>query len=604
MEGFAHSLVAKHGVLPPEIEKWLTHTGNGQYITELCSNPSLGDEAWFELASKKLTVDQAVALVEGGMPEGGLEAILTGEKRKTVLTAACRLRMDFEQLTSVVDLVGGASGPHLLDLYKQLAWWRAEGKDVNDHIVSIWSEMPAKEKLTTICDELVDSYGSALCDDEIVDFLCVIDDAWGKAKGFYRRSQSIKFIVGHKPELMERFVTAGMSSGSVATAVAGSRHLTDLELQARLIGIDPQTGSLLEEGALRVSSWTLMALVNNPVCHGLVSGAVKKLCSEASEDFGLAGRHAAQVRDACRVRKADDVKAATVTEPFEAVSNLGTLNWLVKRCTSYESPYQGSKSQPPRHHDLAALALNPNLGEYQGEGDNYVSKFQVRKALTAIRKDLGSPTSELARVVGQVAWAKAHLALNERVEGSEMTSDVAGFDHASAAGLWPLTWFRTKDTGADWPEHCRSRGFDEPTDETWQAELEAVAAGTASYHSDPVWLLPAGHVHAWPKVPVPVRESSDEVSEQVLAEAHQYGASTKVASVRFTSSDAGLSAGLSTRAQLVVAYVMAELAPVLGDDVVKWEAALAVFNQMGDDPDRSIEDLVRTVKRLNAAAQS
>ncbi|MCP3696563.1 MAG: hypothetical protein GY917_30490, partial [Planctomycetaceae bacterium] len=224
---------------------------------------------------------------------------------------------------------------------------------------------------------------------------------------------------------------------------------------------------------------------------------------------------------------------------------------------------------------LAALALNPNLAD--------------RFDLNAIRGDLGRPTSAVAQSIGQVAWAKAHLALNERVAAGE--SGHTGFEQAAQSEyLCPENWFHSD---ADWS----TRGTQPMDEATWISTLEAVAAGQDSYAKVADWLLPVDVNYAWPQVAVEARVRPELGSlDYHAADASEDGSVVAVRFLRFN--------GQGLRVQQAVGYFISTLFPVIGDDPVKWESALAILDQLADDSDRSVKDAVQTVKRLNAASQA
>ncbi|MCP4792087.1 MAG: hypothetical protein GY882_01930 [Actinomycetia bacterium] len=558
-----HQHLAASGDLPRTVEAWMVKRDDGVAVDALCQNPCLSEETWFELVTAKPTVDGMYRLLETPMPVGGLEAILTSEKRVKVLEhlAARSLTID-QALLFAEKTVARKGGSFRVALVEQLAALRADADnedrvdEINEAVRSLWERMTALQKLVTIHSELADPKGPALSDEMVLGFLKDTDAEFEGVRKFADRNRLIKNILGLRPDWVSALVM--FHQEALETALAGCVSLTELADQAELLGIDAKTGEPVEAtGVFRLGEFGMLALVSNPSCHPEVLKSVK------SYKFA-----SWRVQDACGRRKGS---RGPVLVPWDEITDPETLSWLVTRASS--STYY-DKYRPPRAADLMQLVTNPHL-----------SDDQLRAIGSELSLALAVQGFESLKALGPVRWAKVHLTIAERLAGP-VRDGAVDVDRGTLSAVYNPFSVANQITAI--PVNGVS-GVTAALEGMMEGEMPERIHG--QYHWCPFRAgsgLRLKEVDfADPTITEPSDVAQFDGSYHILAANLLYG----------FDSVAG-----ATNSSRVWRWFAQELVDLLGDDLVYWDMAIGVASEYAADHDRTFIDVIKVVKRLRAAS--
>lgn len=180
---------------------------------------------------------------------------------------------------------------------------------------------------------------------------------WEPEKVSYKeRSSGLKRLLARRPTLMAAAAVADQHD-AVLTAAAGSRHLTRLEWQLAVAGITPGDSPRPPEW-LGERKFTMLALVNNPVC-------LAEVLAEVERQLVGGDYHMLDVVRSIRFRAS--MSRHTVTQPYNEISDPEILKWLVHRAQPFQDGETG-KVRPGQPYDLPVLAANPHLAPEHVEG--------------------------------------------------------------------------------------------------------------------------------------------------------------------------------------------------------------------------------------------
>ena len=336
--------------LPDVGEVHLVLAKEPEFGPALAQNKRLSHAGWADLWPKqRKSLDSAVSLVSRSLNEEQRRLVLAKERRAKVLTSY----IQYNQPTSKedVDAILGASTAQqvlsdLLAVVEKMT--TPEAADLHDYIGRQLTGIAALCWAATTAPDRVS-------DAEVLTILDTMSEWWGKSKAFGRRAAALRQLFDTRPSLIDPAVHDGADE-SVLTAISGCRHLASPEVQARLIGLDPETHELV--GPLKGSKYGLLALANNPRTQQFVLTALVKHSIE-----GDVGESVSRRRGAGR---------PTVETAFEDVEDQMILAWLIKRSAPFWSSYTNETS-PGKPFEVAALAANTHLADEQA--------LQVAKAL-------------------------------------------------------------------------------------------------------------------------------------------------------------------------------------------------------------------------------
>ena len=304
----------------------------------LCLNPTLSEELWLSLWStcaKNLTSAQSLA--GRSLTSAQRDAVLTKERRSRVLCAMMlHNELTTDEATRVLSLC--SSDDVASALFAQ------DNLDAEFQAL-LGPKLPAADRLEWYANQ----DAASLSNTELTNALISLPEWWGTTRSLQKRSTSLKRIFARRPEVLTPVLTAisgdGTDSG-IKTAAAGCVHISDQANQARVAGLDPDTleptAGFTADGML----YTHLALVNNPRATLAIIDAV--------------GKHSTKSEVTTSITRRKKLNRPCVSVAFDQVSDDDTLDWLVRRASSYEG--RGSSS-PPRPYELAALASNPHLGD-------------------------------------------------------------------------------------------------------------------------------------------------------------------------------------------------------------------------------------------------
>jgi hypothetical protein len=183
------------------------------------------------------------------------------------------------------------------------------------------------------------SAGPGLVDDEtVLSYVQDLPNWWKGSKAYVKRADAYKALIENRPHLLAQLIDARVDG--LDTAAASSRHLVGVDLQARILGTNEAGLDSLR--AANASEYTQLALAHNPRTKASVLTALK------------ASTTSYKVREAVESR----VARSGFDEPFETVAEPDQISWLVRRAAP-DARFGATK----RPYDLAALAVNPNLGD-------------------------------------------------------------------------------------------------------------------------------------------------------------------------------------------------------------------------------------------------
>jgi hypothetical protein len=270
---------------------------------------------------KRPALDLALALVARRLSTEAVDAVLKTETRERVLFKLVEfndLEPDQVELLASRKTTKARLASRLLPQTKDANVRRELALRAGENVLLEWlATTPVKE---AVARELMSSFSS-----------------WASQRGFRERARLLGEVLERFPTLVDVFVAPNQDLSAV-TAASSSRFITNPELARRAAGLDRDLGPV----ELEDRRYALLALVNNPV-------VAPEVLDEVIARY--AGSEAARASANRLERRARLV----VEEPFEAVSDPDVLGWLLGR--SLPSEYKPAG----RTHDLAALALNPNL---------------------------------------------------------------------------------------------------------------------------------------------------------------------------------------------------------------------------------------------------
>jgi hypothetical protein len=274
----------------------------------LCTGHALTDHQWRTLWRAKLPVNSAVSLVSRPLSSEQVDLVLACEKRSTVMSAMFKFtEMSLQQQRTALSVVAGSGfaatvmttplDPEIL----ALAAGRLDGVHRLDWCVN----------------------NPSVSDDDTLEAIFAADQA--AKQSLWQRSRLIVKAIHSRPGLVDALFELDTIPDSAITALAGSRLIASPDRQERFVA----TGN----------EFATLAFVANPVV------SLELVAKVDATSY--------KVADAVRRRKQSEV--ATVTEPYDTVSDPAQLNWLLRRAMPSSFKPAG------RPWDLVVLGRNQHI---------------------------------------------------------------------------------------------------------------------------------------------------------------------------------------------------------------------------------------------------
>lgn len=308
-----------------------------ELVPHLASNgyTELEEDVWYSLYSIKPVVkaDVALELVSRRLTRGQIQFVLRNEKRSTVLTSLLRhhllereeieLGLSSKSASVIADAL--CESGLLLD--------ETQPYDLRSAVAKASSFKFQLQWLAT---------ASQATEQDIAVFLAAQQTTAKLTRLSKMDRISAAQIVEKFPSSVSLMVKETLSISFLQLA-CGSRRITDLDHQKEAV----QTAVKYSAEDSNGSDFALVALVNNPVCHTEVIENVATLNA-----FERASQAASR-----RLSKMDTQAPVMVT--YENVTEDASLEWLVRRASSFSNKY--GDYTPPKPFELCAIARNPNL---------------------------------------------------------------------------------------------------------------------------------------------------------------------------------------------------------------------------------------------------
>lgn len=295
----------------------------------LATNPHLEEEVWFDLwpTKGKIPVEVATALVGRQLSDAQLQTALRDTRIKVTEATLSHTVLPeslFEEMlasksaksVATVVMDRNPSWPYSPEL--RLSAARIAG---GVHLLGALHELDVAEATTRL-------------------------QQWGSwaPRWSAHRNWLLAALLERRPELVS--VCAVSPFVELVSAAAGSRHLTDEQLQHAVLALPSRCSDFGDASSFK---FALLKLVNLPACH---ASTLQASAAYASGRYGY--------DEVCEAvaRRLADTSRAVLLEPYEIVEDHDVIERLLKRSLPGSNAYRTWSGKPL---ELEAIAKNPNI---------------------------------------------------------------------------------------------------------------------------------------------------------------------------------------------------------------------------------------------------